>query len=223
MAEVEREIQLGLPSPRRLFTPAVTAIILLLVAGFTVVSYAPGFTMSYLAVSARGVLGGKIWQLVTYPFISSCGLNLIFNGLVVLFIGSSIEREWRTASFVALWLVVSITCAVIWVAVSLIASRNFIGLGTAACVYGLIGTFGLLFRRKRFLALFWTIEAQYLALFLVAIGIVLGIPRPITWIWVAGAGVAYLYIKLQWGVRSGGTRGTGRSAQGRASGFVDVD
>jgi len=223
MPDGERQIQLALPSPRKIFTPAVTVIIVLLIAGFTLVNYAPDFTIDYLALSAKNVLRGRIWQLITYSLVNSCGRNLIFGGFLVLFIGSAIEREWRTASFLLLWLVVSLTCGVIWLVVSLATGRNFIGLGTSACSYGLIGTFGLLFRRRRFFALFWTIEAQYLALFLIAIGIVLGIAQPITWIWVVGAGVAYVYVKLRWRIASGGTRGPASWGQGRPSGFVDID
>jgi len=223
MPEVERRIELALPSPRKIFTPAVTVIIALLIVGFTLINYAPNFTLDYLALSATNVVRGRIWQLITYSFINGCGRTLIFNGLLVLFVGSTIEREWRTASFVLLWLVVSLTCGLIWLLVSLATGSAFIGLGTASCGYGLIGTFGLLFRRKRFFALFWTIEAQYLALFLIAVGIVLGIAQPITWIWVAGAGVAYIYVKLRWRFASGGTRGRVRSAQSRPEGFVDID
>jgi hypothetical protein len=50
-------------------------------------------------------------------------------------------------------------------------------------------------------------EAQYVVLILVAIGLVLGIPQRITWIWVAGAGVGYLYLKVIWRLREGFSSG----------------
>jgi hypothetical protein len=107
--------------------------------------------------------------------------------------------------------------------VNLILGLNYLGIGTGACAYGLIAAFGLLFRRRRFFAFFWTVEAQYLALVLIGIGIVVGIARPITWIWVGGAGVAYIYIKLLWSGTSKGPRIRKRSVQNRQSSFVDLD
>ena len=94
-------------------------------------------------------------------------------------------------------------------------------MGSASCVYGLIAIFGLLFRRKKFIAWFWAVEAQYIAWALIVIGIVLGIQQPIAWIWVSGALVAYLYIKIRWlAISSGGNVPTGRYTPGS---FVDID
>jgi membrane associated rhomboid family serine protease len=221
MVDFEQRIEWAIPSPRKLFTPAVTTILILLVAGFALISYVPGFTLSYLALSLGGLSQGRIWQLVTYPFFDLCSTTLVFDGLLVLFIGSTIEREWRTGAFILLWLIVSVICGLIWIAVSAIFGRNYIGIGSASCAYGLIAVFGLLYRKKRFLALFWALEAQYIALGLVVIGIVLGIRQPITWIWVSGALVAYLYVKIRWRAASSGRNApTGRYTPGS---FVDID
>jgi membrane associated rhomboid family serine protease len=217
------QIQLTLPSPRKLFTPVVTAVIVLMIIGFTLVHHATEFTVSNLAINPQTFLPLKLWQLITYSFINPCPWNLVFNGMVVLFIGSAIEREWQSRSFLLLWLIVCITCGTLWLLVNLILGLNYLGMGTGACAYGLIAAFGLLFRRKRFFAFFWTVEAQYLALILIGIGMVVGIARPITWIWVGGAAVAYIYIKLLWSGISSGARIRKRSVQNKQSGFVDID
>ncbi len=223
MSDSQRAIQQCFPSPRKLFTPAVTAILVLLVAGYTLFSYATDFTINHLAITGRGLLSGKIWQLITYSFINGCGRSLVFNGLLLLFIGSTIERQWRTGAFVTFFLVVSCVCGLIWALLSLILNRTYVGLGTSACGYGLIGAFGVLFYRQRVMALFWTVEAQYIAWFLIVVGIVLGIPQPITWVWVSGAGVAYLYIKLRQPRASKRMTSGPVSRQNRGGGFVDID
>lgn len=221
MADFEQRIEWAIPSPRKLFTPAVTTILILLVAGFATIFYAPKFTLNYMALTLGGLLQGKIWLLVTYPFFDSCSLTMIFDSLLVLFIGSAIEREWRTGAFVLLWLVVSVVCGLIWVAISALFGRNFIGISSASCAYGLIATFGLLYRKKRFLAFFWALEAQYIAWGLIVIGIVLGIRQPLAWIWVAGALVAYVYVKLRW--RAASNKGNAASGRYRPGSFVDID
>ncbi len=223
MPEIEHRMELALPTPRKLFTPVVTAMIVLMIIGFALANHAKQFTIDYLAVNPQTCLPFRLWQLVTYPFVNLCAWNMIFDGLIIIFIGSAIEREWRSVSFLLLMLTVTVVCGAVWLLVNLAGGFNYIGLGTGACSYGLIAAFGLLFRRKRFFALFWTIEAQHLALLLIAIGLIVGIAQPISCIWVGGAAVAYLYIKLRLRMDSptSGIKTTG--GHRRHGDFVDLD
>lgn len=224
MLDKERNMQLAFPSPKKLLTPAVTTILVLMIIGYALANYCPAFVGAHLAISSHGVLHGKIWQLVTYSLVNGCGWPLLFNAVAVLLFGSLMEREWGTGSFLLFMLVVSVTCGAIWVIISLIARGNYIGLGTGACAYGVIAAFGVLYYRRLVLTIIWTVEAQYFALFIIAVGIVLRIPQPITWIWVSGAGVGYVYVKLR-------LRKTTRpvirrrraSGEARGGGFVDID
>lgn len=223
MAEVEKRIELVLPSPRKLFTPVVTIMIALMVIGYALIHHAREFTLGYLVLNPQAFLPFRLWQLVTYSLIDVSAWNLVFDLVVVLFLGSAIEREWRSRSLLVLLLTVSVTCGVVWVLVNLAAGRNYAGIGTGACAYGLIAAFGLVFRRKRFFGFFWTLEAQYLALLLIGIGLVIGIARPITWIWIGGAAVAYVYIKLRWRIASRAAGRSARAARTRPGSFVDID
>jgi len=95
MSDFHQQVQLQMPSPTKLLTPAVTAILILIVIGFALINYARDFTFSILALSKSGIFSGKIWQLITYSLING-GCGLVFNGLVILFFGSLIERQWKT-------------------------------------------------------------------------------------------------------------------------------
>jgi membrane associated rhomboid family serine protease len=223
MSEKEMRVQLYLPSPKKLFTPLVTAIIILIIIGYAMVNHLQDFTIRNLALNRFTFFPFRLWQIITYSFINTCPWNIVFDGIVILFVGSSIEREWGTRSLLVFWLVVCIVCGIIWLLVNFFGGWGYIGLGSGACAYGLIASFGLLFRRKKFLTIFWTIEAQHLALLLIGIGLVIGIANPISWIWVGGALVAYIYIKFLWSDTSGGIRRRKPQAQGRPSGFVDID
>ncbi len=222
MSEMQ-EIRLALPTPQKLLTRGVVIILSLMVAGFAARFWIAG-TFDLLALDPQGVIHGKVWQLVTYPFINS-PCNLAWHGLLILFVGSAIEREWRTASFLWLWLIVSVACGVLWTLISLLARTPFIGISASACCYGLIGTMGLIFRGQRFFLLFATLEAQHIAIGLIVIGIVLSIPTPIGLVWVSGALVAYLYVKAKWS-RAGqaSVRRVSRQRGGSDRGsFVDID
>ena len=223
MLDKERNIQLALPSPKKLFTPAVTAIIIMMIVGYALFCYAGDFVLNHLALSGTGVIHGKIWQILTYPFFDGCGRSLVFNGILLLFVGSSIERQWRTGPFVVFLLVVSVTCGLLWMIAGLLLRTNYVGMGMSASGYGLIAAFGMLFYRRLVLAILWTVEAQYLSWFLIGVGIVLGIPQPITWIWVSGAGVAYVYIKLRQRENVGRAKIRRSASRDRGGDFVDID
>jgi membrane associated rhomboid family serine protease len=217
-----RGIRLAFPTPEKLFTRGVTIIVALLVAGFLGLSLAPQVVGGALALSPLGVLHGKIWQLVTYPFLNG-PWGLVWNGLLVLFVGSSIEREWRTASFLWLWFIVSVVCGVLWILVNLLMNYSVTGFGAGACSYGIIAVMGVLFRHRRYLVFFATMEAQHIAIGLIAIGVVLSLPNPITLVWVAGALVGYVYLKARWSLQA---RPAARSRAGRSGGkgqFIDID
>ena len=221
MAEIETRIELAIPSPQKLFTPAVTVILILMVAGFALVNYAGNFTAANLALSTTGVTGGKIWQLLTYPFIDCNAFILIFHIFLMLFVGSNVEREWRTGGLILFWLVISVICGLIWLLVNWLAGLNYAGAGAAACGFGLISAFGLLFRRKKFIAWFWVMQAQHACWGLIAIGIIFSIPQPITFIWLFGALVGYLYVKFRRHLYLG--RWAAPAGQNRPGGFVDID
>lgn len=218
-----QQMQVALPPPRKLFTPGVTGVLVASVVGFLVHAFAPGFAADILGVSADGVVSGRLWQMVTYAFVHDSVMMLVFNGMMILFIGSIIEREWRTASFLTLWVVVSIVCGLLWAGVTLVTGSNAVGFGATACCYGFISTLGLLRRGTRFFMFFGTVEAQHLALILIAIGIIMNIMTPMTLVWIAGALVAYLYVKAVWS-RAGKKPARVRSRDTASRGnFVDID
>jgi membrane associated rhomboid family serine protease len=221
MSDLHREIQFQMPSPSKLFTPAVTVIMVLIIICYTLSYYAQVFTVQYLCLSSEGLFSGKIWQLVTYPFVNGCIWNFLVALSIVLFMGSNVEREWRTRSFVILWITVSVICGLIWLLVTAIFRQNILGFGTNACVFGLIATFGLLLRKTKFIAFFWPVEAQFIAWLLLGIGFLMGITMPIMWTWLSGALVAYLYIKISWKMSN---RQTSRPvSDSQNSRFLDLD
>ncbi len=217
-----QEMRIVFPTPDKLLTRGVVIVLSLMVAGYIGLVLAQDAVLGALALNPRAVLHGRVWQLVTYPFVNGPS-SLIWNGLVILFVGSAIEREWRTASFLWLWFTVSVSCALLWVLISLVAGRSMVGFGAGACAYGIIGTMGVLFRGRRYFVFLGTLEAQHIALGLIVIGILLGLSNPMTLIWVAGALVACVYVKVRWNL---GARAAMRPASRRSGGkgqFVDID
>ncbi len=222
MPYFETRSQMSFPAPSKLFTPAVTIIIILMITGFVIATYAPGLVGEYLALSSNGVFSGKVWQFITYPFINRCPQDIIFSGLIILFIGSSLERQWYTKSFVALWFVITLGCGLLWVIVSMMFGGNLLGIGTAGCGYGFLAAYAILNRGRKVFMLFVTIEAHYLAMIFIGIGLVISIAAPLNLIWVSGAGIVYFYVKYRLQTRYR-TVNRNLSKKKNADGFVDVD
>jgi membrane associated rhomboid family serine protease len=228
MSDFQRRLQLQLPSPTQLFTPAVTVFLVLSIIGFAVATYAPTFTANWLGLSGRGVFRGKVWQLVTYPFFASRVFPFIWSCVILLFMGSAVERQWKTRGFVVLWLVVSITCGVMWVLISVVLYMIFSldlppALGNWGCIYGIIAVFGILYKKQKFLVYFFVMEGQHLAILMIAIGLVASIASPFSLVFVAGALIAYFYTKLRQASAEIRSSRRSESSEMRAGGFVDVD
>ena len=219
-SQPQSSVQRALPRPVRVFTPGVVVLLVLLVAGFALQSVAPGLAANWFALRPQGVLHGRLWQLATYSLVNDVS-GLLFGALALLLIGSAIEREWRARSFLGLWLVAGIGAGVVWTVVGLLAGKDLIGSGCASCIYGLLASFGLVFRRKRHVVLAGTMEAQHMAMLFIGAALLMGLlTAPITCLWATGAGVAYLYIKLLWRVKAGGG-GSGTTSASRFS--VEID
>jgi membrane associated rhomboid family serine protease len=208
----------GVHSPANLFSPGVLVLLVLLIAGFLLRSLSGQFVASLLLLHPHDVVTGSVWQLLTYSFFN-CGRSLVFYILAILFIGSAVEREWQTRALLMLWIVVAVVCGILWTMTSLIMGREMIGSSSSACIYGLVAAFGLLFRGRRFMFFAGSVSGYQLALIMVGIGAVMAIGQPMSLIWVSGAGVAYLYIKLQWRIM----RGQRESQTVKRDSLVDID
>lgn len=212
-----------LPTPSQLFTPVITTLLVLCLLGFTIATYAREWAAAWLVLDPHHLIRGRVWTLLTYPFVQSCIWWLVFDCFVLLLIGSAVEREWRSRSVVALWLVITIICGVLWTVVCLLLGKRFFMGGAGPGCFAMIAAFGLLYHGRRFLWLLVTVEAQTFAWILIGIGLVLCIPNPMNVIAVLGGPLAYGYMRFLWWLSA---RDQDRMAGGggyRPSSFVDID
>ena len=191
----DRQVQMALPTPAQVLTPGVVTLLVLMILGYALCALW-GEASNALILAPNGLSLAQPWRLVSYALVDGiCGL--VMSGLIVLFLGSAMEREWRTRSFLLFSAVVVIACALLWVGVGTVMGARWPpGNGAQALSYGLIAAFGILHRKRRYFVFFWTMEAQHIAWLLIGIGLLASISSPPLLVWVAGAAVAYAYIKL---------------------------
>jgi membrane associated rhomboid family serine protease len=76
--------------------------------------------VSILGLSANGMFNGLIFQLVTYPFIEVQLMSVLFNSLILWFIGSELESHWGQKIYLRFLLLTVIIVGLIFTLVNLI-------------------------------------------------------------------------------------------------------
>lgn len=134
-------------------------------------------------LSAAGVLESfKLWQPVTYMFLHSAGIwHILFNCLIIWFIGSELEKIWGPKEFLKYYLTCGIGAGVLYVIVINLAV-NLFGLnpgfmsvptiGASGAVFGLLVAYGVIFgERMIYFMMLFPMKAKYFILLLAVVEI----------------------------------------------------
>jgi membrane associated rhomboid family serine protease len=130
---------------------ALKAIIGANVAMFLVTTALPQLRVQLGLVPMWVVHELRVWQLVTYMFIHAGVLHILFNMLMLWFLGAELERLWGTRFFVKFYFVCGIGAGVLTVLLSLLPFGPLAQLytsdiiGASGAVYGLLLAYGLYF------------------------------------------------------------------------------
>jgi membrane associated rhomboid family serine protease len=160
-------------------TPGVRVILSVLIVMY-VAAIIGRFTHAYdlyspLALSGRDFWSGHVWKIVTYALLPAGLFDFLINWLMILAIGSWLERRWSKTE---LWMY----CLISVVAVGLVRvvvqpSSVWLLVGTTPVVLGLLTAWGRLFTHERvLLGLIWDTSVREAAILLIAASFVIMIP-----------------------------------------------
>jgi membrane associated rhomboid family serine protease len=130
---------------------ALKTIIGVNVGMFLITAVAPELRIQFGLVPMWVVRELRIWQLVTYMFVHAGVLHILFNMLMLWFLGAELERLWGTRFFVKFYFVCGIGAGVLTVLLSLLPYGPLAQLyasdivGASGAVYGLLLAYGLYF------------------------------------------------------------------------------
>jgi len=79
--------------------------VFVVIGGYGAATGEQGAMYAALQLTRLGVLHGEIWRLITWPFLTSGPISLLFTALIFYYIGMPLELMWGTARFLALFLV----------------------------------------------------------------------------------------------------------------------
>jgi membrane associated rhomboid family serine protease len=134
-------------------TPAVKALIIANVVAFLAALAVPEMTLR-LGLQPEAVLGGALWQPLTYMFLHGGVSHILFNMLSLWMFGVELERMWGTAFFTRFYLVCGVGAAATTLLLSLLPgslgqSLYFsLTVGASGAIYGLLMAYALYFPHR---------------------------------------------------------------------------
>ena len=167
-------------------TPPMTKvnkiIIITMVAVFvlnTILTKTSGISLiPLLSLSVGGVKSGLVYQFLTYPFIESGLMGVIFEGLLIWFIGSELEQKWGQKFYIKFLLVAVLTSGPFYFIVgSVFPSMGAYPLmGLTSFTYALLMAYAIIYseRQLTFMLLF-PMKAKYFCMLLAGIQLYMGL------------------------------------------------
>lgn len=139
----------------------------------------PWITMLFGLVPASVVQNFFVWQLGSYMFLHSFNIfHIVFNMLLLWWLGSELEQRWGSRFFLAYYLVSGIGAAVIYTLVLLgnsLITGSMAGWGTpvvgaSGAIFGLMLAYGIIFgERVVYFMMVFPMRAKYFVMILGAV------------------------------------------------------
>jgi membrane associated rhomboid family serine protease len=155
----------------------VGVFFLRLVVGAFVPSVAGVF--GYLELIPYAVVHGYVYQVLTYGFLHSGILEILFNMLTLWMFGAQLESTWGKRQFYEFYFFCLIGAALLTIGISythLLGVQPSMGTaGSSGAIFGLIVAYGMLFGEQEVMMILppVSIKAKYMAIVLVIIELAL--------------------------------------------------
>ena len=144
-----------------------------------VIQMASGAYLSHLlSLSGGFFFKGHIYQLVTYPFMATGIFEVVFDCLILWFIGSELEEMWGRQRYMMFLGVSAVVGGLLFIGVSSFLSAWVPLKGPTAFTYPLLMAYSILFPTRTLFLLFFPIQAKWFCLIIFAMQLYQGIFSP---------------------------------------------
>ncbi len=174
-------------------------LIIILVGCFILNTATKGALSQYLSLSLMGIKSGLIYQILSYPFIANGFMGVLFDGLIIWFIGSELEMKWGQ-KFYLTFLGLSVTFAAAVYLGLAIFFKAYPLVGMSSICYSLLMGYALVYKERQLTFMFlFPMKAMYFCLLLAAILLyqALASGQGVS-AWASLAAMAHAYAFLQW-------------------------
>jgi membrane associated rhomboid family serine protease len=122
----------------------------------TIDQFFGGHLQAFFGLVPRGFMfEGRIWQLVTYPFLHADPLHLILNMMMLAFTASDLEFKWGRKSFLIYYFFCAAMAGVLYLLLQLWGWQGS-GIdtpmvGASGAIYGCLMAYGIIFGERTLL------------------------------------------------------------------------
>lgn len=157
---------------------------------------------SYLTLVPKDFLQGHVYQIVTYPFVQQGLLTVIFNCLIIWFIGGDLELSWGRFFYRKFLGLAVVTTGLCYLVVSFLIWGKAVGyplLGLHPLSLSLLVAYAMVYS-DRYLTFFllFPMKAKYFCLLLCAIemyGAIVSQYAESAWAHLFAMGFSYIYLR----------------------------
>ena len=145
----------------------------------TILTQAMGVSLiPFLGLNVGGVKSGMVWQLITYPLMEASLMGVIFEGLLIWFIGSELEMKWGPKFYIEFLLVAVLTSGPFYMIIGTVfpSLGAYPLMGLTSFTYALLMAYAIIYseRQLTFMLLF-PMKAKYFCMLLAAIQLYMGL------------------------------------------------
>lgn len=196
----------------QMYTPPLTRtnkiLIIIYVSIFllnSIVTKLFGLSLSSIfGLSAARVNIGMIYQFVTFPFIDASFFSVLFNSLLIWFIGGDLEYKWGKKFYLQYFAITTFSAGVFYYLASMIFVDSFFYypfMGMTGFTYAILIAYGIIYseRQLTFMLLF-PMKAKYFCMLLVGIQVYMGIfsaSAKVSLAHLVSIGIGYLFLRYR--------------------------
>lgn len=158
--------------------------------------------VSLLGLSLGGISQGLVFQIASFPFMEASFMSVLFNSMLVWFIGGDLEQKWGSSFYLKFLGVGVLASGFIYLAISFLTGGNLQSVplhGLGGVVFSLLIAYGVIFseRQLTFMLLF-PMKAKYFCMILAAIELYMGLfssNGKASWAHLSAAAAGFGYLK----------------------------
>ena len=158
--------------------------------------------LTFLSLSLPGIKQGLIFQVITYPFVEFGFTAMLFNALLLWFMGSDLESRWGSYFYGKYLLITAVASAIFYLIFSAFLSNAQVPIyGMTGLNLALILAYAVIFSERTMIFMFlFPMKAKYFCLILAGIELYMGLFTSYShgaWTHLVGMAVAFGYLKYQ--------------------------
>ena len=136
------------------------------------------YLSQFLSLNGGSFLSGHLYQILTYPFMATGLFEVIFDCLILWFIGGELELLWGQKRYVKFLFCSTFCGGLLFLMISsLLSAWTFLS-GPGGMCYALLLAYGILFPDRSLLLYFFPVKAKWFCLILIGMLTYQGIFTP---------------------------------------------